>query len=157
MGRSHSYMDEAFRKDSFDPYDKGTFTSNLVFVIMPFCNEMNDVYKVISEECKIIGLNSKRADDSIGSGIVLREIVESIEEAELLICDLTHERPNVYYELGYAHGVGNESSEILLIAKKGTTLHFDIAPLRVRYYQSNDHLRQIIKENIPEMLRKSRS
>ena len=50
--------------------------------------------------------------------------------------DLTVERPTVYYELGYAHGVGNRAIEILLIAKTGTHLHFDIAHLAVMYYDS---------------------
>ena len=76
-----------------------------------------------------------------------------IERAEFIICDLTNERPNVYYELGYAHGVGNEGADILLIAKEGTTLHFDIGPLRVQYYSSTEHLRTIISANLKQMIR----
>ena len=71
--------------------------------------------------------------------------------------DLTGERPNVYYELGYAHGVGNEGQDILLIAKKGSDIHFDIAPLRVPYYRSTEHLRKILRESLPEMIRMTRN
>ena len=37
----------------------------------------------------------------------LDDISELILKAEFIVCDLTLERPNVYYELGYAHGAGN--------------------------------------------------
>jgi hypothetical protein len=57
-----------------------------------------------------------------GSGLVIREITDLIERCEFIICDLTNERLNVYYELGYAHGVGNEAREILLIAKEGKAI-----------------------------------
>src|SRR5947209_6924232 len=123
MGRRHTFMDEAFRRPDYNPDDEGDFTPGLVFVIMPFSPDMNETYEAIRDECPKLGLHARRADDRVGSGIVLREITELIEEAEFLIIDLTHERPNVYYELGYAHGVGNESIEILLIARGGTSLH----------------------------------
>jgi hypothetical protein len=55
-----------------------------------------------------VGLHASRVDENVGSGIVIREISELIERAEFIICDLTLERPNVYYELGDAHGAGNE-------------------------------------------------
>ena len=72
------------------------------------------------------------------------------------ICDLTGERPNVYYELGYAHGVGNESSDILLIAKEGTNIHFDIASFRVNFYRSTEHLRTILNVNLKRMIEETR-
>lgn len=87
----------------------------------------------------------------------MKKIAELIERTELIICDLTYERPNVYYELGYAHGVGNTGDNILLIAREETTLHFDIRPLGVNYYSSMESLRLILQENLPEMHRKTRS
>jgi hypothetical protein len=152
MSRSHTYMDEQFRSRAYDEYDPGEFDPNLVFVIMAFKGQdRTDVYTAIKDECKKLRLNAIRVDEQVGSSILIKEIAELIERAEFIICDLTDERPNVYYELGYAHGVGNEAPDILLIAKSGTILHFDIAPLRVQYYDSTEHLRKIINTNLKEM------
>ncbi|MFM8309123.1 MAG: hypothetical protein ACKN87_19310, partial [Microcystis aeruginosa] len=98
----------------------------------------------------------KRVDENSGSGLIIREITDLIERSEFIVCDLTNERPNVYYELGYAHGVGNEAMDILLIAKEGAVLHFDIAPLRVQYYSSSEHLRSIISSNLKAMIKATR-
>jgi hypothetical protein len=156
MGREWSYMDEAFRRPGYNPSDQGDFTPNLVFVIMPFSPEMDGAFRAIQEACASIGLHAKRADDSPGSGIVLRDITDMIEQAEFLVVDLTHERPNVYYELGYAHGVGNASAEILLVARAGTALHFDVAPIRVRFYSSVEELRELATRQLSEMVRATR-
>ena len=51
---------------------------------------------------------------------------------------------NVYYEIGFAHGYGHEGSNILLIAKEGTKLHFDLSHLHVRPYKSLEDLRDVI-------------
>jgi hypothetical protein len=156
MGRDWSYMDEAFQRRSYDPHDQGTFSPNLVFCIMPFSPDMDGVFQAIQEACSTLGLNAKRADDSPGSGIVLREITDLIEQAEFLVVDLTHERPNVYYELGYAHGVGNAGADILLVARTGTALHFDVAPIRVRFYSSAEELRNLVGRHLAEMIRATR-
>lgn len=157
MGRSHTFMDEQFGGPDFDPDDQGTFEKGLVFVIMPFRgSEMDDVYSALKDECRKLRLRTRRVDENTGSGFVVREITDLIEKAEFIICDLSSERPNVYYELGYAHGVGNESMDILLIAKEGTTLHFDIAPLRVQYYSSTENLRSIVSTNLKAMIKATR-
>ena len=157
MGRQHTFMDREFGRPNYDPNDAGEFQPNLVFVIMPFQgDEMTETYSTIKAECFKLGLIAKRADENVGSGFVLREITELIEGAEFIICDLSHERPNVYYELGYAHGIGNEGSELLLIAKEGTILHFDIAPLRVQYYGSLKELASIVFTNLEKMIRTTR-
>jgi hypothetical protein len=41
----------------------------------------------------------------------------------LIVADLSFERPNVYFELGYARGFGRT---VITIAKKGTNVHFDV-------------------------------
>lgn len=157
MSRKHTMMDSAFNRSDYDPDDDGDFIPDLVFVIMAFSGEgMQDVYSAIKDECHKLHLNAQRVDENIGSGLIIGEITESIENAEFIICDLTYERPNVYYELGYAHGVGNEGADILLIAKEGTTLHFDIAPFRVQYYRSTEHLRTILNTNLKGLIKQTR-
>jgi len=157
MSRRHTFMDEEFGRPDFDPYDEGTFEPGLVFVAMSFQGEeMDDVFAAIKDECSRLGLHAVRVDQNVGSAFIIREITELIERAEFIIFDLSRERPNVYYELGYAHGVGNEPLDILLIAKEGTTIHFDIAPLRVQFYHNTEHLRGILRTSLKEMVRLTR-
>ncbi|HLC17162.1 MAG TPA: hypothetical protein VJL89_13140 [Thermodesulfovibrionia bacterium] len=157
MGRKSTFYDQQFNAPDRDSDDPGDFELNLVFIAMSFeGKEMDDVYSAIKDECMKLKLKPKRVDENIGSGFIIHEITDFIERAEFIIFDLTNERPNVYYELGYAHGVGNEAMDILLIAKEGTKLHFNIAPLRVQYYRSTEDLRQIISSNLKKMIRATR-
>ena len=117
---------------------------------------MDDVYSAIKDECIKLNLRPVRVDENVGSGFIIQEIKDLIEQAEFIIFDLTKERPNVYYELGYAHGVGNEAHDVLLLAKEGAKLHFDIAPLRTQFYRSTEHLRSIVNTSLKEMIRVTR-
>ena len=46
-----------------------------------------------------------------------------ISRAYLILADLTHERPNVYFELGYPRGIGKR---VITILREGTEVHFDV-------------------------------
>jgi hypothetical protein len=153
MGRSHTFMDREFARDAYDPLDGGTFEPNLVFVIMSFVSSDSDgLFAEMREECAALGLRAVRVDERHGSGFIIRDVSDLIERAEFIVCDLTDERPNVYYELGYAHGVGNEANDILLVARDGTRIHFDVAPLRVHHYTDTAHLRRIIRGELQSMI-----
>ena len=158
MTRPSTYADQAFGRPDYIEDDDGDYVPNLVFVIMPFSDQASDeTYRTIVEECEKLGLKATRADEPIGSGIVLSDITSMVEDAEFIICDLSLERPNVYYELGYAHGVGNRAEDILLIARAGSVLHFDIAPIRARFYDSQSHLREILSRQLGAMIEKTRA
>ena len=58
----------------------------------------------------------RKSDTQVGSPPVVDAIKQLIQRAEYLVFDLSYERPNVYYELGYAHGVGNRATDLLLVA-----------------------------------------
>jgi len=157
MGRKETYRESAYA-ESVDPDDYGTFTKDLVFVAMAFdiSSELSDTYQAIKRACSSLGLHAQRVDDEPDSGPIPVKILRAIEDAEFLVFDLTVERPNVYYELGYAHGVGNRSIEIDLIAKTGTKIHFDVAHLGVMFYESAIDLENKLVPRLKKMMRDSR-
>jgi hypothetical protein len=156
MSRERSFGESTFGRRPYDN-DPGDFLPDLVFVSMSFRGgDRQEVYAAIKEECVKLGLHATRTDETVGSGFIIKEIMKRIEQAEYLVFDLTEERPNVYYELGYAHGVGNEPEDILLLAKEGTQVHFDIGALRIQFYRTIDHLRSIMAANLEGMIRQTR-
>jgi hypothetical protein len=156
MGRDHTFWDSEFENRRFNKSDHGEFQRNLLFVGMPFNNTMDEVFNIIKSEGTRLNLNAIRVDKLSGSGFILKRITQNIENAEFLIFDLTDERPNVYYEIGYAHGVGNEGDEMLLIAKEGTTIHFDLEPLKIMYYKSPQDLKSKLLPQLKQMIHISR-
>jgi nucleoside 2-deoxyribosyltransferase len=46
-----------------------------------------------------------------------------IASARLIVVDLSLERPNVYFELGYARGLGKR---VITILREGSTAHLDV-------------------------------
>jgi nucleoside 2-deoxyribosyltransferase len=61
----------------------------------------------------------------------------------IVVADLTHERPNVYFELGYARGLGRP---VVTCAREGTQIHFDVADWAyIPYSDSRVIERQLIE------------
>lgn len=135
-----------------------TYSPGKVFVAMAFSDtpERSKTYQAILRACESFNLNASRVDEIPGSGNILIRIVDAIEQGEFLIFDLSTGRPNVYYELGYAHGVGNRPEDIVLIAKKGTKIHFDLASLRIVFYNSSRDLEGKLKSEFKQLRRLSR-
>jgi hypothetical protein len=128
----------------------------LVFVMMAL-RGTDKLYAAVRDECAKLNLRATRVDEHIGSGPIIQDVYLLIAAAEFIVCDLTQERPNVYYELGYAHGIGNKGDNILLLAKAKTKLHFDIAPLRVQFYRSEPHLREVVYRSLKGMKEATRA
>ena len=115
---------------------------NIAFVMMSISDsepELEDVLYAIQRACGTVNMEAVRADKVEHSGRITDLILEYLRTSQYLICDLTTERPNVYYELGYCHGL---SREVVLIAKHGTRLHFDIKDYNVIFYKNMTELEQ---------------
>ena len=72
-------------------------------------------------------LEVKRADHFDEAGMITLQIVEAILNADMVIADLTHPNPNVYYELAIRHHTGKP---LIQMMKHGTALPFDVAQVR---------------------------
>ena len=129
---------------------------NQVFIGMSFSDSMKDIQKVLEISCKDNSLIPKVVNNGVGSHNIIDEIKKLIEDSEFLIIDLTLENPNVYYELGYADGVGNEGKDILLLAQEDTILKFDIQHRRVNFYKDAFDLQEKLKEILPQFVKEGR-
>jgi len=65
-------------------------------------NMYEEIYRSIAQEC---GLKIFRVDKDNEGDLIKKTIDKYIEEAEIIIADLTNERPSCYHEVGYAYGL----------------------------------------------------
>ncbi len=72
---------------------------------MPFAAEFQQIYSsFIVGALQEAGYEVSRADDIVSQQNILQDVVQSTIESDLVVADLTGANPNVYYELGIAHG-----------------------------------------------------
>ena len=86
---------------------KKTSPKPFIFVLMPFSDEFDDVYKLgIKPACEKVGAYAERVDEQIFKETILQRIYNQIAKADIIISEMTGRNPNVFYETGYAHALG---------------------------------------------------
>jgi nucleoside 2-deoxyribosyltransferase len=97
-------------------------------------------------------------------GTISDEILARIESARLLLADLTFEKPNCYYEVGYAHAIGKK---VIFSARKDhdprredrktgdPKIHFDLDSHKFSFWEHGQWtiLRKELRERIGDWLR----
>jgi len=109
------------------------------FIIMQIGSpELDQVcVKAMVPALKACGLDPKRVDKHNKGGLLKSEIIRFIESSEIIIADLTNERPNCYLEIGYAMGIDKFRNLILTVREDhfpespafvqgGPKVHFDL-------------------------------
>jgi len=105
------------------------------FVLMPFREDLNEVYDfLISESLEQAGYTARRADDIKSQSNILEDIIQNIAHSDLIVADLTGANPNVYYELGIAHAL---QRKVILMTQEITELPFDLRSYRVIGYDTH--------------------
>ena len=101
-----------------------TVPKPFVFVLMPFKEEFDDVYKLgIKKACDNAGSYAERLDDQIFQDSILQRVYNQIAKADVIVADMTGRNPNVFYETGYAHALGKH---VILLTKNTDDIPFDL-------------------------------
>lgn len=101
------------------------------FVMMPFAAEFDDVYAVIKTTVEGITTETRgrcfRLDESRPAGRITDRLLSELRSATICIADLTENKPNVMWELGFAMALGKPT---ILVTQNLATLPFDIKDMQ---------------------------
>lgn len=117
------------------PFDNKAVDHNYSFVIKP-CVEKHQ-------------FSIHRADEISNTRTITETILSAINRARFIIADLTEERPNCYYEVGYGHAIGKP---VMILAKTGTARHFDLAAHNWTYWDTYEDLKTKLEKRIEGVL-----
>lgn len=93
----------------------------LKHIIEPVCNDL---------DFKVIRVDKLHSVDRIDN-----TIIEHLNNADLVIADMTEHNPNAFYEMGFRHALGKP---LIPIVEEDTRIPFDVANLRTITYATND-------------------
>ena len=111
-----------------------SFRALSAFVVMQFTSPFDELFEeVILPVCAEAGIEAYRASDIYRPGVVLQSITQGLTESSVIIAEITPVNPNVFYELGYAHGL---RKPVILLAERDTPLPFDVSGYRVIFYEN---------------------
>jgi hypothetical protein len=124
------------------------------FVLMPFAHQFLAVYTtiVVALEGDELGFSCKRADDFVGGGHIIEDILMNIGSSEIVIADLTTKNANVFYELGITHMVKDVRS-VIIITQQIDDVPFDLQSFRCITYQQDGQGLQELKRDLIEAVK----
>lgn len=125
-----------------------------VFIAMPMDVEdpiLEDVHQTIKEAALSVGLVAERVDEPATTDRITDRVLEFLRRAEFVVADLTHSKPNVYYEAGYAHALGKVP---IYIAREGTKIEFDLKDYPVIFFPNMQKLKAELTRRLSGLLKK---
>jgi len=140
------------------------------FVIMPFGKKPDSVSggasidfdavyeRFIKKTIEDVGLKCLRCDEIDKPGLIHTDMLNHIFDDDVAVVDITTLNANVFYELGVRHALNK--SVTVLIRRKGTSLPFNIAGLRVIDYDyehldTDEDSRQLLRSFVQAGLKNS--
>jgi hypothetical protein len=95
-----------------------------VFAVMPFHKDFDDVYRLgIKGACEDAGAYCERVDEQIFDERMIERIYNQINKADIVVAELSARNANVFYETGYARGLGKH---VVLIARSEDDIPLDL-------------------------------
>ncbi len=98
----------------------------------PFALYYDAVFKPAIVKAK---LDPVRSDDLFRPSVIVSDLWQMIQDAKVLLAELTTKNANVFYELGLAHAIGKP---VVLVTETMDDVPFDLRQLRVLQYNKND-------------------
>jgi hypothetical protein len=121
-----------------------------IFCAMPFDQKFLDVWEYgIYNPCRDIGCLCERSDHAAFTGDIMDWITARIQQASLVIADVSVDSPNVALEIGYAWGLNKPT---LLISRDHPPKWFDLRNHKCTIYSTIKELELHLRDDLPKLL-----
>jgi hypothetical protein len=120
-----------------------------LFVAMEYREPFDTFYQKVIKPQAESDFEVVRIDEKTGPGVIFQDMQREIAQADVVIAEITHSNPNVFYELGYAHALGKPT---ILLAQRGVDLPFDIRSFRVVFYDDSIGGKSRVEEDLSKHL-----
>lgn len=135
--------------------DRPSYDFTRAFIVMSMTEgnkELDDIrdslergVQAAAQELDMPNIEVARVDDRRGATYRIdEEIFAKLESCGLILCDLTEEKPNCYFELAWAMA---HQREIIVTAKKSTKIHFDVSRFNIRLWDSQRELSDLVQKD----------
>lgn len=137
------------------PSGQSISTLATAFTVMPFGPpQLQWVYektlRPTLEKCKV---QCVRGDDMFGSEAIMEDVLAGIDDADLIVADLTGQNANVFYEVGIAHA---KDKPVLLMTQSLDDVPFDLRHRRILVYEYSppgvEELAEKLEKHVRAML-----
>jgi hypothetical protein len=144
---SESYPWDNFR----EPRD---LDRNLCFLLTPFHPDFAGTKQMIEDVARELHLRCERADDIQYAGTIHADIWSRIQQAAVIVADLTTLNPNVMFELGVATAVKEQFRVVLVVRRdEANKVPFDLRPFRHIQYEDSMAGARSFRSQLREYLR----
>ena len=126
--------------------------SKMCFVAMSFDPELSDIYSVgIKPAVETLGYDAVRVDTKPHNEKIDSRIIELIMKSRFIVADFTNQRNGVYYEAGFAKGLGLPVIQTCM-NRDFDKMHFDIRSINTLHYDTPSDLVPLLKYQIMETI-----
>lgn len=149
-GQFAGSLNTLLRNGSIKKIDRGIYTINTrgefmrkCFVVSPIGDEgtavrnnADKLFKyIIKPVCDVCDFEAIRVDQLNDANSITQVIIEYLDEADLVIADISGHNPNVFYEMGFR---ARTKKPIIHLKTKNEELPFDINTIRTFEYDLTD-------------------
>lgn len=103
-----------------------------VLLLQPVTNEFEEARKRVSEAIAKAGASLLELGPARKSSELIHE---ALATADIIVCDISGNNPNIMYELGIAHAL---KRPVIVISDEPGRVPLDIRPFQVLYYDFDD-------------------
>lgn len=125
--------------------------TNEVFVVMPFSEDLDDLfYYGIVRAIEACGCSCRRVDQVEFTGTIIQEIHSLIKSSRIIIAEVTKPNPNVYYEVGYANA---HNKTVILLTSDIHSAAFDVRGFNHIIYKKIKDLEAALTQRLSALLK----
>jgi predicted nucleotide-binding protein len=130
-------LEPSYAVQFIDERDQIVNVETRCLLIAPFGPEFRPVFEVTRQVLEENGITVVSIDKFLAGASLANQVTDAIRACDFVVADVSHQNPNVFYELGFAHAL-RKHTIILMNAKSAQRIPSDLAGFLYLVYDEDN-------------------